>query len=281
MKKGLVLEGGAMRELFSAGVMDVMLEKGLRFDCIVGVSAGATFGCNYKSRQIGRTLRYNVKYCSDPRYGSFRSLLRTGDLYDVDFCYHQIPEKLDLFDEEAFQADPSAFFVVCTDCESGEPVYHQVKSGMGEDLEWIRASASMPLVSRVVEVAGKKLLDGGISDSIPLKFAQEQGCDRCVVVLTQPKGYVKKKSSLLGAMRLALRSYPKVVEAMARRHEMYNETLRRIWQQEELGRALVICPPEALPVSRSEKDPEKLRQAYQMGRQAAEEKLEELERFLA
>ena len=280
MKKGLVLEGGAMRGMFTAGVMDVMMEAGLQFDSIVGVSAGAAFGCNYKSGQVGRVLRYNTAYCKDWRYCSLRSLITTGDLYGADFCYHELPEKLDIFDDEAFRANPAEFYCVCTDCVSGEAVYHKVESAQYGDLQWIRASASMPLVSRVVKIEGQELLDGGISDSIPLKFMEEQGCGKNLVVLTQPRDYVKKKNSMLPLMKLALQKYPNVLRAIANRHEVYNQQLEYVRRREAEGSAFVISPAVKLEISRTEKDPEKMRAVYALGRKAAEEKLEELKKFL-
>ncbi len=279
-KQALVLEGGAMRGLFTAGVMDVLMENGIVFDGIVGVSAGAAFGCNYKSGQIGRVLRYNTTYCKDWHYCSFRSLLLTGDLYGADFCYHELPEQLDLFDDEAFQKNPADFYAVCSDCESGKPVYKKIISAQYNDLEWIRASASMPLVSRIVEINGQKLLDGGMTDSIPLRFMEQNGYERNVVVLTQPRAYRKKKNSLLPLMKLALKQYPKLLEAMARRHIDYNDTLEYIRQQEEAGTVFVISPEAKLDIGRTEKDPEKLRAVYAIGRKAAEEKLAELKEFL-
>ena len=279
-KQGLVLEGGAMRGLFTAGVMDVLMENGIVFDGIVGVSAGAAFGCNYKSGQIGRVLRYNTTYCQDWRYCSFRSLIKTGDLYGADFCYHELPEQLDLFDDEAFQKNAADFYAVCTDCESGEPVYKKIQSAQYNDLEWIRASASMPLVSRIVDINGQKLLDGGIADSIPLRFMENSGYVNNVVVLTQPRSYRKKKNSLLPLMKLALKKYPKVVDAMARRHINYNETLDYIRKQEQEGKVFVISPDEKLDIGRTEKDPDKLRAVYAIGRKAAEAKLSELKHFL-
>lgn len=281
MKKGLVLEGGAMRGLFSAGVMDVLMEQGITFDGLVGVSAGAAFGCNFKSGQIGRVLRYNTRFCRDPRYCGFRSLIRTGDLYGADFCYHELPERLDVFDNEAFAANPMEFWVVCTDVDTGEAVYHRCDRCDYDDLEWIRASASMPMVSRVVEVSGKRLLDGGIADSIPLRFFKEQGYTKNLVVLTQPEGYVKKASAALPLMKWALRKMPRVYEAMQMRAERYNEQVRLIEEDAAAGNALVIRPKEKLPVGRVERDAQKLKLAYALGREAAEENMEAIRAFFA
>ena len=280
MKTGLVLEGGGMRGLFTAGVMDVMMENGIRFDGIVGVSAGATFGCNYKSHQIGRVLRYNVRFKDDPRYMGLRSLLRTGDLVGAEFSYHTLPNELDVFDFEAYNNDPTEFHVVCTDVLSGEPVYHRLDQMYDEGLEWIRASASMPLVSRPVPLDGRLLLDGGISDSIPLRYFQEQGFERNLVILTQPKGFFKKKTKLMPLFHLFMRRYPAIVEAMARRHMMYNEELAYLEEQEQQGNILLIYPQDIVPIGRTEQDEQKMRRVYAMGRQKAEEMLDKIQGFL-
>lgn len=280
MKKGLILEGGAMRGLFSAGVTDVLMENEIEFDGLIGVSAGACFGCNYKSRQIGRAIRYNIQYCADPRYCSFRSLIKTGDLYGADFCYHHLPQRLDLFDEAAFNANPMEFHVVCTDLETGKAVYRACNVANDDYMEWIRASASMPLVSRIVELDGMKLLDGGIADSIPLRYFESIGYDKNIVVLTQPIDYVKSPNKLLPLMKLKFKKYPAFIETIASRHESYNETTRYVRSREEQGTALVIRPDAPLPVSRVEHDPEKLRQAYELGRRAAERRMDEIKTFL-
>ena len=277
---GLVLEGGGMRGLFSAGVMDVMMEHGIRFDGIVGVSAGATFGCNYKSHQAGRVLRYNVRFKDDPRYMGLRSLIRTGDLVAAEFSYHTLPHELDVFDVEAFNQDDAEFHVVCTDALRGEPVYHRIDRMDDEGLEWIRASASMPLVSRPVRLGGRLLLDGGISDSIPLRYFQRQGFDRNVVILTQPKGFFKKKTKLMPLFHLFMHRYPAIVQAMARRHLMYNEELSYLDVQERLGRILLLCPQDTLPIGRTEQDEVKMRHVYAMGREKAEEMLAAIQAFI-
>lgn len=277
---GLVLEGGAMRGLFSAGVMDVLLENGVSFDGIIGVSAGAAFGCNYKSGQAGRVIRYNEKYSRDWRYCSFRSLLLTGDLYGAHFCYRALPNALDPFDNETFDQNPTAFWVVCTDVETGKAVYRRCDRAGDECSDWIRASASMPLVSRVVKLEGHGYLDGGVADSIPLRAFEERGYGRSVVILTQPEGYVKKPSSGMGLMRLMLRKYPRLLETLEKRHLLYNDALAYVRAQEASGRALVIRPKEKLPVSRVEHDAQKMRQAYELGRKAALERLGEIRRFV-
>ena len=152
MKTGLIMEGGAMRGMFTAGVLDVLMENGLVTDGAIGVSAGAVFGCNYKSHQIGRVIRYNTEYCNDKRYASFKNLVKTGNLYSEQFCYHEVPEKLDPFNEAAFAASPMDFFVVCTDVKTGEPIYHKCRKGDAEDVLWMEASASMPLAAKIVRV---------------------------------------------------------------------------------------------------------------------------------
>lgn len=279
MKKGLVLEGGAMRGLFTAGIIDVLMEEGITFDGVIGVSAGACFGCNYKSGQIGRTLRYNFKYCKDPRMAGLRSLLFTGDIYGADFCYRDIPKKLDVFDNEAFIASPMEFHVVATDISTGKPVYHKCVDAGDNDLDWIRASASMPLVSRIVEVDGMKLLDGGISDSIPLKYYQSIGYEKNLVILTRPQDYVKGPNKLMPLMRMRLGSYPNFLKTMANRHNDYNETIRYIREEEKKGTTFVLCPDEELPISRVEHDAERIKNVYNIGRETAMKNLEEIKIF--
>lgn len=280
MKTGLVLEGGALRGLFSAGVMDVLMEHGIVFDGVVGVSAGAAFGCNYKSGQPGRAIRYNRRFARDWRYCSVRSLLTTGDLYGAEYAYHYVPDHEDLFDKDAFQQSATAFYVVCTDVMTGQPVYKRLDRVDYDCYEWIRASASMPLASRVVTVEGRRLLDGGVSDSIPLRFFQQEGYGRNVVVLTQPAGYVKRQNNLLPLIRLALRRYPAFVDAMRRRPEMYNGQLRFVADEERRGTAFVIRPPFDIPIGYTSHDPDAMQRVYDMGRDEAQRCLTRLEQFL-
>lgn len=285
MKTGLVLEGGAMRGLFTAGVLDVMMEQGITFPGAVGVSAGAAFGCNFKSKQIGRALRYNETFCKDKRYCSFRSLFKTGNLYGADFCYRVVPTELDIFDYKTYCENPMDFYVVCTDVETGEPVYKNCvwseKEWEKENcFEWFRASASMPLVSTIVEMEGRKMLDGGVTDSIPLKFFESIGYEKNVVILTRPEGYKKTKNSLMPFIRVALKKYPKLIEAMEKRHEMYNETLAYIREQEQKGNVLCIRPDVPLPAGHVEHKKEVLRETYNIGRRVAEEKIKEIKEFL-
>lgn len=274
------MEGGAMRGMFTAGVTDVFMENGIKFDGAVGVSAGAAFGCNYKSEQPGRVIRYNTRFCRDSRFCSLRTLLRTGDIFGAEFCYHEIPEKLDVFDFRTFAESPMEFYVVCTDAETGKPIYHKCVKADYNELEWIRASASMPIVSRVVEVGGKKLLDGGISDSIPLKFMEKSGYDRNVTILTQPRNFVKPPSNMANKMKPLFRRYPEIVHAMNRRHKMYNAELKYIRRAEQEGRTFVIAPPEKLPVGHIEHNPDVLREVYRIGRNTANKHIEEVKKFI-
>lgn len=280
MKTGLVLEGGGMRGLFTAGVMDVLMEHGIRFDGIVGVSAGATFGCNYKSRQPGRVLRYNIRFKDEPRYMGLRSLLRTGDLVGAEFSYHTMPNELDVLDRDTFRRDPTEFHVVCTDAETGQPVYHRIDDMNDVEADWIRASASMPIVSRPVSLDGRLLLDGGISDSIPLRYFEGLGFLRNVVVLTQPKGFYKQRTKLMPLFHLFMRRYPAIIRAMSRRHLMYNDELSYLEEQEQKGYIVIVYPQDTLPIGRTEQDETKMRRVYAMGRLKAEEMLPTVQTFL-
>ena len=178
-----------MRGMFTAGVIDVLMENGIEFDGGIGVSAGAAFGCNYKSKQIGRVLRYNTRFCRHRDYCGLGVLLKTGDVYSKDFCYNEVPLKHDPFDFDTYESNPMEFYVVCSDLESGEAVYHRYEGRHDGVFEWIRASCSMPLVSKIVEINGSKLLDGAICDDIPVKFFESIGYERNVAVLTQPREY--------------------------------------------------------------------------------------------
>lgn len=280
-KVGLVLEGGGMRGLFTTGVIDALLASGVRLDGLVGVSAGACFGCNYQSGQVGRALRYNLTYCRDRRYCSAWSLLRTGDLFGADFCYRELPLELDPFDCEAFDASGVPFWVVCTSVTTGKPVYHLCQKADEDMLQWIRASASMPVVSRPVEREGELLLDGGIADPIPLEFSVAQGYDRNVVVLTQPRDYVKRQSKASGALRWALRKQPAIAQAMQDRPRAYNEAHARALKAEQEGAAFVLCPDEPLPTGRVEHDARRLMQAYFAGEQVAARAMPQLKDWLA
>ena len=279
MKSGLIMEGGAMRGMFTCGVIDVFMEEGIDFDGAAGISAGAVFGCNFKSRQIGRPIRYNKNYCRDPRYCSMRSLLKTGDLYGVDFCYRELPDILDPFDAAAFKENPMDFYVGATNVGTGKILFHNCRDGSENDIQWMRASASMPIVSRPVQIGKYTLLDGGIADPIPFLFMEKKGYDRNVIILTQPLGYRKKKSS--PAIQALLRRYPSVAKTMAVRHRIYNRQLDQIRERELAEKAIVIRPAEDLRIGHTEKNPRELERVYQAGRNAAKIQLDKIRTFLA
>ena len=269
-----------MRGMFTAGVMDVMMENGIEFDGAVGVSAGAVFGCNYKSKQNGRILRYNLRFCKDRRYSGLYAWITDGNIFSKRFSYEIVPIKYDIFDFETYEKNPMEFWVVTTDIETGEACYHRCDSFDDHGFEWLRASASMPFVSQTVEIDGKKYLDGSISDSIPVRFFEEQGYDRNVVILTQPRDYRKYKSDSNGLIRFKYRKYPNFLHAMEDRPEMYNDQLEYVAEREKEGSLFVIAPAEPLKIKRVEKDPEVLKSVYGLGREAALKKLDELKEYL-
>ncbi len=281
MKTGMILEGGAMRGMFTAGVLDVFMENQIEVDGFVGVSAGACFGCNYKSRQIGRTIRYNLRFCHDKRLGTLTSLLKCGDIYEPKFCYHDIPFEYDLFDTETFRSNPVKFYMGCTNVDTGEPFYYLCEKGDEHDLLYMRASASMPLVSKVVSVDGLRLLDGGVSDSIPIEWFRSIGYEKNIVIRTRQEGYRKKNSSFTKATCLLLRKYPNLAKTMENRSEHYNHTLDVIADLEQKGEVFVIKPPEKPDVGRMEHDPERLQTLFDLGRSEGEKQLEGVKAFLA
>ena len=268
-----------MRGLWTAGITDVMMEHDIWPDGLVGVSAGAAFGCNYKSRQIGRAIRYNMRFAKDSRYSGIRSLLTTGDYFNAEFDYHIVPKQYEIYDDDAFNRNPMEFIVVCTDVETGEAVYQPLTEANYDTYEWIRASASMPLVSTVVSIQRRKLLDGGVADSIPLAYTESRGYDRNVVVLTQPLGYQKEHNRLMPLMRLALRRYPEMIKALDYRHIMYNKQLEYVAQAEREGRCLVIRPDEKIPIGHISHNPQQMQHVYQIGRAIGERYIERIKDF--
>lgn len=276
---GLVLEGGGMRGLYTAGVLDFFIEKKLAFSSCYGVSAGACHLASYMSGQRGRAYRISVDYLDDKNYCSAYSLLKTGDLFNVDMCYNQIPNELDPFDYEAAEKYPGRGVVVVTDIKSGQAKYVELKN-MRRDLVAIRASASLPLVSRNVEINGKMYLDGGMSDSIPIRKSLRDGNLKNIVVLTRPDGYRKKPTSNMAIMRAKYKDYPGVVRDMENRHIVYNKSLDFVKKEEKAGRAFVFRPENLIKIERIEKDPKKLRVLYLQGYYDAATRYKEMKKFL-
>ncbi len=279
-KTGLVMEGGSMRGIFTAGALDVLMENDITFDGAVGVSAGACFGCNIKSKQIGRAIRYNKKYCKNWRYMSLRSWILTGNVFGKEFAYYKLPFELDVWDEKTYRENPMDFYAVATDMKTGEAVYQLINDGGVEDIEWIRASSSLPVMSKPVIINGRYLSDGGTSDSIPLKFMQEKGYEKNFVILTQPRDYVKHLNKPFWVFKLALRKYPALIEALKKRPDMYNGETAYIRKQEEAGNTFVIAPPAKLDISPMEKNPDRMEAVYQLGRKVMMENLDGLKTFL-
>ena len=281
MKTGLVLEGGGMRGLFTAGILDVLMENNVTFDGVVGVSAGATFGCNFISHQIGRVLRYNMSQRKNPKYMGIRSLIKTGDFVGGEYAYHVLPTQLDVFDFETFEKNPTEFHIVTTNVKTGEPIYHRLDKIDYTGMEWLRASASMPIISKPVVIGDYEMLDGGIADSIPLRYFESEGFKKNIVILTQPKGFKKKLTKLMPVFKATMRKYPAIIEGMSKRHLMYNRELEYITQQQMAGNCLVICPSDTLPIGRTSLNAKKMQHVYDMGRKAGEDNLEAIRKFIA
>lgn len=278
-KTGLILEGGGLRGVFTAGVCDFFLEKGIHFDNCIGVSAGACHGCSFLSNQHGRAYSVTVNYLDRKEFISMENLIKTGNLFGPEMIYHEIPEKLYPIDNEAFKKNGTDFYATVTNCITGKAEYKKIND-LFEDVEYVHASSSLPLVSKEVFFDGIPYLDGGIADSIPIKKSIEIGCTKNVVVLTQPKGFVKQKTKALPLVERAYRKYPEMVKAVAQRHIVYNETLRYIYSLEEKGEIFVIRPEFPLKVRTAEKNKDKLKSAYEHGYKAAENLYEELVIYL-
>ena len=276
---GLVLEGGGMRGIYTAGVLDFFLERDLFFSRTYGVSAGSCHACSYLSKQAGRAYRIGTEYLDDKRYCSVYSLLTTGDLFGAKMCYDTIPNELDLFDYGTFSQYPGAFFAVVTNCATGQAEYLPVKD-LHRDVIAIQASSSLPLLSRMVPINGKRYLDGGVADSIPLARSIEDGMRKNVVILTQCPTYRKEPNQMMPFIKLRYRRYPSLVKAMETRHTRYNETLDLIRLERDAGRAFVIQPKEAPAIGRVEKDRDKLKALYNQGYKDAADSFDGLMAFL-
>lgn len=264
---------------YTAGILDVFLEHGITFDGVIGVSAGAIHGVSYISKQKGRSLRYYKKYGNDPRFMGLRSWLKTGDYIGVDFCYHELPEKLDVYDNEAFMSSETKFYAVCTDVETGKPVYHHF-ADMYKEIDYLRASASLPYFSRLVEIDKKKYLDGGCSDSVPIDAFQKMGYEKNVIILTRPAGYEKKSEKPI-LSTLFYRKYPEFSKVLKKRYLLYNESMRYIERLEKDGSVLVIRPEKALRIGRLENNPEKTQEIYDVGYRDGLKMIENIKAFLA
>lgn len=278
MSVGLVLEGGGMRGLYTAGVLDTFLDAGIKVDGVVSVSAGALFGVNFLSEQKGRALRYNKKYATSPEYMGLRSWLKTGNVVNKDFAYYKVPMALDVFDEKAFEKSGVPFYVTVTNLVTGKPEYYKIDN-VFEQMELLRASSALPLASKIVDWQGNKYLDGGLSDSIPVAFAKSLGFDQLIVVLTRPIDYRKKPSSSL-VYKLFYRRYPKFVEIASKRYQHYNDTLEQIIDLENKGDLFAIRPSQNLEIGRLETNPDKYDEIYQIGVKDTEKIMEQLKGYL-
>ncbi len=280
MKTGIVMEGGGKRGIYAAGVLDVLLENNIFADGIIGTSAGAVNACSYVSKQYGRNIRYNVRFAKEKRYMSFYSLITTGNVVGTDFAYNQLPNKLDPFDYDTFENSEMEYYVTCSNVETGKAEYIRCKTLRGKNMDYLRASASLPYVSQIVEVDGLKLLDGGVCDSIPLKAFQDMGFKKNLVILTRPKGYVKKPENNMLA-KLYYNKYPKLISAMKSRYAVYNKTIKYIEEQEKLGNILVLRPSKQIKVGRMEQNADVIKEMYELGKADANKMLQEISLFFS
>lgn len=278
MRTCLVLEGGAMRGMYTAGVLDVLLKNNIQVDCVIGVSAGALFGVNYVSKQIGRSYRYVLKYLNNPNFMSVSSLIRTGNIMNKEFNFNKLINELDKFDFDTFDNSKTKFYSVVTNIETGKAEYIEIKDSR-KDMEYLRASGSMPLVSKKVKINDNFYLDGAIGDSIPVKKAEELGYDKIIAVTTRTIDYRKKESKMF-LLNKVYRKYPNFINAYKNRYLNYNDTVEYIISQENKGNILVIRPSKDLKVKRLEKNKDKINDLYNLGIEDTENKLKDIKRYL-
>ena len=278
MKVGLVLEGGAMRGLYTAGVLDIFLDNNIKIDGIIGVSAGVLFGSNFPSRQKGRVIRYNKEYIKDKRYMSFYSLFTTGNFVNKDFSFYELPFTLDKFDEKTFEESGIDFYATVTNVETGKAEYVKVNNVL-QQMEVLRATSALPYMSEMIELENGKYLDGGLSDSIPVEKCKELGYDKIIVVLTRVKEYRKKKSNGLLA-KVIYRKYPNLVKAINNRYKDYNDCIEKIIDMENKKEIFVIRPSRKVKIKRMEKDINKLQEMYDLGIEDGKKVIQSLKKYL-
>lgn len=280
MKVGLLLEGGAMRGLYTVGCLDVLMENDIKVDGIVGVSAGALFGINFKSRQIQRGLRYNKKYAKNKNYMGFYSYLTTGNIMNKEFCFNKLINALDPIDYETFENSKEDFWAVVTNMETGKPEYIKIDDlKQEEQIEYLRASGSMPFVSKPVCINGRKYLDGGISDSIPIDKIMNMGYDKIIVIQTRPEGYRKKKSNQ-ALTKIYYKKYPNLVKTIGNRYLKYNQQLDKVSKLEEQNKIFVIKPSRKIDIKRIEKNTDIIQEMYDLGVSDMKEKIYALNKYL-
>lgn len=279
MKVGLVLEGGGMRGFYTMGALDYLMEQNIMFDYVIGVSAGACHGVSYVSNQPNRSYRVNTNYLADKRYISFTNFIKTKSIFGMDFIFDEIPHKLDLFDYDTFLNSKCEFKLAVTDVETGQPVYFD-KTALDYNSTVLKASSAIPVFSPMVDYEGKKYLDGGTSDPIPVKKALEDGCDKVVVILTRDRNYQKTPERFRMIYKRIFKNYPKMIELLDNRHQNYNETLSYLSQLEKEGKALIIAPHEPIIISRFEKDQKNLEPIYTMGRMDLSKKIIQIKEIL-
>ena len=279
MKVGLVLEGGGMRALFTAGVLDALLDvKELDIDGIVGVSAGALFGANYVSGQKERAIRYNKKYARDKRYMGLHSWITTGNAVNKEFVFYEIPFKLDVFDQEKFKESKIDFHVVMTNVENGQAEYVLIED-VFEQMEYLRATSALPFASKIIEINGKKYLDGGISDSIPIDYCESLGYDKIILILTRPED-AHKNDKLSFLYKLVYRKYPNLVKRLINMGKDYEVVLKKIKDLENENKIFVIRPPQVLKIGRLEKNEDKIQNVYDIGLNTGKKEIDNLLKYL-
>ena len=279
----IIVEGGGLRGAYSGGILDVLADKEIKFGGACGTSAGAIHLCSFLSGQIGRNLRVDTIHSKSPRYMSFRNLLFTGDYFAFDYCYKQIPYKIDPFEFDKFteQCNKTEFRVCMTNVETGLAEYPRITDYRNEvDMNRIRASASLPILSKIVDIHGKKFLDGGVADSIPFEPMFKCGYERAVVILTRPLGYRKKINKALPLVKLAYRHYPKFIQAVATRHIRYNQALDKLAKLEAEGKVFIYRPTRFIKISDIESNKKKIAELYELGKEDAHNSMPELLKFL-
>ncbi|MCI8484215.1 MAG: patatin family protein [Lachnospiraceae bacterium] len=280
MKLGVTMEGGASRTIFSCGVTDALLEEDIMPDYLIGVSAGIAYGVSYLSRQKGRNLVIAQKYMSDKRYMGVKHLLKNRNFYNIPFVFGEVPNQLEAFDYDAFEAFQGKVEACVTNLHTGKPEYLEVPR-RDDEFNVLVASCALPILFQPVKVGKRYYLDGGLSDSIPYEHAIQEGCDKNIVILTRERGYVKKEERAGKISQKLYKKYPNIAEDLKKRPERYNDCMKKLMEREQAGEIFVIAPETTHGVGRTESNPEKLTRLYEEGYQQAKKQMEDLKKYLS
>lgn len=279
-KSGLVLEGGGIRALYTSGVLDAFIENDIEFDYVIGVSAGTCNGVSFLGKNLHRMRDLTIEYSCDERYKSVKSMIKNGEYLNSKWIFGELTYELYPLDYDTYEKSNAEFCAVVTNVDTGKSEYLYPEGAFRNECEALRASCALPIATKPVVINGKSYCDGGVSDSIPLKRALDDGCKKCVTILTQHRDYVKQPVSPTPAVKLMLRKYPELLKAVLNRHNMYNEQKKFAFEKEKTGETFVICPEQPLNASTLNVTTEQQKQLYKTGYEQGLKLIDDVKKYL-